>query len=54
MKGEDAGNEGRNFLNVKRITQEDIICEGDKGEHLLQSVVCPICLMLLPMPHYVC
>ena len=46
--------EAKPFLIIQRIAQEEIICEGEKSEQLLQSVVCPVCLMVLPMPHYSC
>lgn len=54
MKANEEQPEPKPYLTIQRISQEAIICEGEKSDQLLQSVVCPVCLMLLPMPHYSC
>lgn len=38
----------------RRLTQEDIITEGDRTPGLVESIICPVCLQVLPMPHICC
>lgn len=38
----------------RRITQDDIVVENEQTSNTMQSVICPVCLCVLGLPHWVC